>query len=270
MVVGVILLGLIGWGSHSNYQAADRHVFTWISRVTPELAGWVRDMNFTDVIVVDSSVESLQNLDSQGITYWWLVSAQSLDADAGTLRQQLAVFANTSPNGHVYLDDSHYILEKYGTSVASNLFDAIREIQSTSNSRFILDGYIDSNLSGLYSQLNMTGIDFDVYQPLKLSYQPTIRLLEMANPASLGIYLWAYLGGDGLCWSLMTESYLTSFYNQAKENGLTRLVIWNGYVGMDELLQSLDPVGIYMACLYYYPDWWDKVRTENMEFIEGN
>lgn len=271
MVVGVILLGLIGWGSHGNYQAAERHVFTWISKVTPELASWAKNLSFTDVVVLDNSVDSYLNLENEGITYWYLATSYELDPlNLDVLEQQLVTLANASPNGHVYLDDSNRLLEVRGVIAINNLFDAVREVQASNNRKFILNGYVDSFAHSVYPEMNMMEIDFDAYQPMTIQYDGVIQLLEIAAPATIGIYVWAYGVGNGLSWSTMTEGCLESPYRQAKENELTRLVIWNGYVGMDELLQSLDPVGMYMACLYYYPDWWDKVRTENMEFIEGN
>lgn len=249
----------------------DRHVFTWISKVTPELASWARNMCFTDVVVLDNSVESYSNLENEGITYWYLATSYGLDPlNLDVLEQQLVTIANASPNGHVYLDDSHRLLEVRGVPAMNNLFDAVRQVQASNDCRFTLNGYVDSFAHSVYPEMNMMEIDFDAYQAMTIPYDTVIQLLEIAEPATIGIYVWAYGVGNGLSWSTMTEGCLESVYRQAKENELTRLVIWNGYVGMDELLQSLDPVGMYMACLYYYPDWWDKVRTENMEFIEGN
>ena len=254
--------------STSEMTKLERHVFTWISKVTPELASWAKNMSFTDVVVLDSSAESYLNLANAGITYWYLVTSYGLDPmTSDILEHQLVTIADASPNGHVYLDDSHRLLELGGVTAIDNLFCAIRKVQASNNCKFILNGYVDSFSSTAYPKMNMTGIDFDVYQPLTVSYESVIPLLETSDPATIGIYVWAYRVSNGVSWSTMTESYLDSVYEQAKKNGLSRVVVWNGYSGILELSHF---VVMCASCLYNYPEWWSKVKLENQRFLTGN
>jgi hypothetical protein len=267
----LLLLGLaLSYSPTIDNQADNnRHTLTWISNVTPESASWAKNLSFTDVVVIDDSEESHLNLANENITYWHCVSAFSLTntSSVEVMKQELADFVKQSPNSHVYLDDTNYLLEEYGVSAANNLFNAIREIQATNTCKFILDGYMSSLAANLYPQVDMTGIDFDAYQPPTLPYD----LSKLTNPKTIGIYVWAYgCAPGGVSWSTMTDEYLDSVYKQAKDNNLTRLIIWDGYKDISELLQDYAFPCMYEACLYYFPEWWEKVKAENLKFLGNN
>jgi hypothetical protein len=271
-VPAIFLLVFIGSGAYSQEyepflnssdQCNARHVFTWISKVTPELAKWANNMSFTDAVTSENKWIDCHNLMIENITYWYCVNSYVFSltdfADIESMKQELTSFAAQSPNRHVYLDDTHIVLDNYGTESFSILLDAIREVQSDNITKFILNAFINTSL---YLQINMTDIDFDAYQPPTFPYDYTIELLKSANPETVGIYVWAYgCTTGGISWDTMTEPYLNSIYERAKNYSLTRITIWDGLDSSNACLSA--------ASLYLYPEWWDRVRTENMRFIEG-
>ena len=288
-LLGVILV--LGFASSSAPATTDncnttdnsKHTFTWISNVTPELASWAKNMSFTDVVVSDNSEASYLNLAREGITYWHVVSSYNFEygdlASIETARQNLLELVGQSPNHRVYLDDTHCIPTKeWGIGGFNNLLSAVRWIQDNNIGVFILDGYASymnyKEKESKYVEpayLNMTGINFDIYQVPTISYSSIILQLQEFNPETIGVYLWAYLCADkGLSWDTMTDYYLGSIYEQARKNNMTRLVVWNGYSGMPEILASYDFPCMYAACLYYHPEWWEKVKAENMKFLGSN
>jgi hypothetical protein len=263
-IIILVLLGMIlvlGLTSSSTPTITNnsRHTFTWISQVTPELATWAKNLSFTDVIVLDSSEQDYLNLANEGITYWYLVTAQTFmrwNASKEFFKETLVSLIRQSPNRHIYLDDTQDSMPN------SNFLKAVREIQASYNCSIILDGYV-----GNYSYLSgadMTKIAFDAYQPPTSPYDNVTPYLEKCK--SIGFYVWIYACfGGGLSWDTMTDSYLDSTYAQAEIYNANRLVIWDGYDNRAQYDQC-----IYTACLYYYPEWWAKIKTKNMKFLGSN
>jgi hypothetical protein len=260
--------------SSDRYNISERHTFTWISHVTPELAHWAQGLCFTDVVSPDNSMASYQNLLNEGITYWYCVSSWGLDqvdlTSVANLTKRLTTFVHQSLNGQVYLDDTQHICQMHGVEELNNLFSAVREVQGKTNfTLFILDGYLDLHDSYksylFYPQTNMDGIDFDVYKPLNTNYTSIFPLLTQAAPRTIGIYIWAYgCWKSGLAWDMVTSEKLGSVYSEAILNNATRIVVWDGYA----MSEDADPC-IDTSCLYNYPEWWPLVRELNMEFLQA-
>ncbi len=293
-VIAIIIIPFAGSDSLASNATSERHVFTWISHVTPQLARWAKGMHFTDVICSDNSVESYQNLWDEGITYWYVVTAHAINSvTLNDLQQQLHRFANSSPNAHIYLDDPHRILLVYGLEAMSSLLDAVRCVEREKDARFILDGYPDPRLGNStgtgyrrtsryledevhidryadrkLAMVDWTGVDLDLYQRLDGNYTALILQFIGIGPRSLGFYVWAFgCCGTGISWDTVSRTQLESVYTEAIANNASRVVVWNGYSKASGN-GAWDEACVADSSLYYYPEWWDIIRSANLAFLE--
>jgi hypothetical protein len=249
--------------------AGSPHTFTWISSVTPELAQWAKNLSFTDVVVCNASREGYLYLKEQGIEYWYCVSCYAPEfadlTNVSVITQALRNFGQRSPNGHVCLDDFNRFLDLGNISNSNRFLDAVRNVQDN-QTRFILDAYVacdDSNYEA-FSGLNFTDIDLDVYHEVAQNYTSVLPVLLKGQPRSVGFYLWAWeCAPGGVSWQSMTETYLTSVYDEAIACNATRIGVWNGFIPQDKSFCMNN------ACLYDYPQWWGEVKSQNTRFLEG-
>jgi hypothetical protein len=282
-IVAITLLGLVpsygptaeANGSAPAYPNASGspRTFTWISCVTPELAAWAKNLSFTDVVVCNSSTYGYECLEAENITYWFCVSCYGFRGrdvtSVANAEEAILSYAQSSPNGHVYFDDLQYILGAYGVAYCNNFLNAIRNLEQDGY-QFGIDAYLAYGYTYYesFGLLNLTDLDIDIYQYPSESYAAIVLPVLKANAQSIGLCVWAY-GCDGCCglralpWNLMTSDYLDLVYGQAETYCASRVHVWDG-----SSPTSGKPC-MDNACLYSYPQWWDKVRAENLKFLES-
>jgi hypothetical protein len=278
-----------------------RGVFTFLNQVTAEKAQWAKSLGFTDIGVFQvydvpgsgQTAESACNyITAAGMTYWRCLSyfpageprePYNLGTMTSTTVEDFAVklrgLISTSPNHHVIIDDTHYIVISYGVGAMNNLFEAIRQVQTQDLSCSIdTFGFMDEvviSSSSWYARswnppaIDMHDVTIDIYHTPTYSYNTIKPYLDLMRPSTIGVFLWAYPDYRGaVSFTTMTTATIDKIYGEAKSLGAKRMLVWSGW-GAFDFRSETDPT-VVASSLHSRPDLWDYIRAANLDFVNSS
>jgi hypothetical protein len=248
-----------------------RKTFTMIGEhVTPELAEWCANLNFTDVWVrYDADpVGSFFNLEQVGIVYYkFLVCSEFVgdsDHSVGRMKVLLEAEIASSPNGRISVDDCNW---GWVDGVArDNFLEAVRQLNAGDNVSLV---FMVDSVSDLSWQCDWSNLTVDIYHTPMTSLYSILAQMKMNNPESFGLTLWAWGWGgpgDGISsatWATMSQGLIDKKYDEAKTYGASRMIVWNG------LEPDGHEAGMSYASLHNYPEWWATIREHNLVFLSS-